>query len=380
MALRSRSLLAIAAALLLAACGGKDEMLAPSPLPAFEQAVAVDRLWSAAVGGGQPGVGSRLAPAVTGETVYAVAGDGRLAAYAREDGSRRWQRDTGLPLSAGPVAAFNQLFVGTREGELVALSAADGTVAWRLAAGGEVLAPPVVDGDRVLAKNAGGRVIAVNRTDGAVLWRWEDGVPMLSLRAASRPQRAADAVFAGLPSGMLVALSANDGQRLWERRIAEPGGASELDRLVDIAGDFVIDGDRLYAAAWQGRVVALDLRNGQFAWQLPFSTHRNLALANGTLFGVDADSRVVAWRATDGVVLWRLESLLGRQLTGVATVGGYLVAGDYDGYLHVIRQADGVLVGRERVGISAIAVTPVVDDGVVFVQGRGGKLAAFRIE
>lgn len=365
--------------LVLGACSTKDDLLKPSPLPDFDRSADIRTLWRGSAGDGKPVSGARLAPAVTGTLVYTLDGKGRVTALDRRNGKRLWRRDTGLPFSAGPVAAFNRLFAGTREGELVALSGDDGTLLWRVPVSGEVLAPPVVAGDLVIVKNGGGRLVAVERESGVVRWTWDSGAPALALRASSRPVVVADAVLAGLPGGMLVAVAREDGQLLWERRVAEPEGTSELDRLVDVAGDFVLQGDRLYVAAWQGRLVSVDLRNGQFGWQQAFSTHRDLALADDTVYAIDADSRLVAWRGSDGVALWRVEPFLGRQLTGVAVVGDYLVAGDYKGYLHVIDRRDGKVAARKRLSRGAIAVTPVVDENVVFVQGRSGKIAAFQV-
>lgn len=365
---------------LLAACGSKDEMLEPSPLPDYERAAVIDRLWSADTGAGNAVAGLRLQPAVTGNAVYVADSEGLVVARERVKGRLLWKRETALPLSAGPVAGYDQLFLGTREGELVSLSATDGTPGWTVALGGEVLAPAAVEGDSVLVKATDGHVTLLDRVTGGQRWMHDGGVPPLTLRMASRPLLLSDAALVGHATGTLVAIDRANGQTIWERRIAEPTGKSELDRLVDVAGDFLLSGDRLFAASYQGRVVAMDLRSGQFVWQQPVSTFQSLALAGSTLVGVDAESRVIAWRATDGVVLWRMDSLLGRQLTGCAVAGPWLVAGDYEGYLHVIRHADGVIVARKRIDGDGIAVTPVVDDGTVFVLGRSGKLAALRIE
>lgn len=364
----------------LAACGEKDALLAPAPLPAFEPAAKIVRLWSVDTGAGAAVVGLRLAPAVTGDAVYVVDARGRVSARARADGHELWRRNTGEAFSAGPVAGYGQLFAGTREGELVAMSATDGTVVWRAQLTGEVLAPPALDGDAVIVKSADGRVTLFDRASGAVRWVYDGGLPPLTLRASSRPLLLPDAAIVGLSSGVLVALERAGGQVIWERRVAEPAGKSELDRLVDIAGDFLLVGDRLHAASYQGSIVAMDLRSGQFEWQQPVSTFQPLAAGDGNIYVVDADSHIVAYRASDGVVVWRLESLRGRQVAGAAVTGSWLLVGDYQGWLHVIRQTDGMIVARLRVDRAGIAAVPVVDESTVFVLGQGGRLAALKVE
>lgn len=379
---RACTVLAVVAGLMLAACGAKEELIEPSPLPriAAEGKVDLQRRWSADTGRGTQAPGLRLEPGITAQAVYTADPEGRLAARQRGDGKALWRTNTGYAFSAGPAAAYGQLVAGTREGELVAFSATDGRELWKTQLGGEVLAPPVIDSDAVLVKTTDGRLSLLERATGTLRWSWDGVAPTLALRASSRPLLLDDAALVGLPGGLLVAIDRAAGQEIWQRRIAEPTGKSELDRLVDVAGDFLIAGERLFAASYQGKIVAMDLRSGQFLWQQNFSTHQALAQAGDSIFGVDADGRVVAWRAGDGVTLWRQEALLGRGLTGCAVLGKYLLAGDADGWVHVLRQDDGVVVGRRRVDGDGIASTPGVDEGTAFVLGRGGKLAALTLE
>lgn len=371
---------ALLAAVLLSACGAREDVVEPSPLPHFEREARVAYSWRASAGDGAASTGLRLQPAVTAQAVYTADQDGLLQARSRSDGKRLWLQKTTLPFSAGPVAGYGQVIAGTREGELVAYAAEDGKLLWKVQLGGEVLAPPALDADAVIVKATDGHITMIERSSGRILWVHDGGVPVLTVRVASQPLLLADAVLAGLPSGVLVAIDRSKGQVIWERRIAEPDGKSELDRLVDIAGDFLIRDDRLYVATYQGKVVAMDLRSGQFLWQQPFSTLQRLTASADAIFGVDAEGKVVAWRLTDGIPLWKQELLAGRSLGGPALLGQHVLVGDADGYLHILRQADGVIVGRTRVDRSGIAEAPVVDDGQAFVLGRGGKLASFSIE
>ncbi len=365
----------------------KDDALKPSPLPAFSRAVDVDRLWSADTGMGTDEQHYALIPAVDGRAIYAADIDGRLQARKRENGHRLWTINTGLPFSAGPVVAYNQVFLGTRKGEVLCFSAEDGELLWRAQLGGEVLALPAVNGDAVVVKSADGHVTLLDRVGGASRWVYDSGNTTLSLRISSRPMLLPDSVLIGTPAGEMLALNRASGQLLWQRRVAEPAGKSELDRLVDIAGDFVQSDGRLYVGTYQGRMAAMDLQSGQFVWQQPLSTFQPVADANGMAFAVDADSRVLAMRNDDGVVLWRNELLLGRRLTGVATLAHWLLIGDLDGWIHVINQSDGVVVGRHHMdGLARVwraahplFATPVVDDDTVFALDSVGRLTAFRV-
>ena len=84
--------------------------------------------------------------------------------------------------------------------------------------------------------------------------------------------------------------------------------------------------------------------------------------------------------ATNGATLWQQKALHARRLSAPAMVDGYLVAGDYDGYLHWLAQYDGKLLARNRVGGDAVRVKPLVRDGIVYVLDDGGTLTALRAE
>lgn len=367
---------ALLLALLVAACGEKDAVLKPTPLKAYARVVSVDAIWDRKVGQGARTQGLRLQPALSGPDVI-VAGDaGRVVCLSRAEGKRRWRVDLRAELAAGPTVAYNQVFVGTRKGEVMALSAENGHELWRAALSSEVLAPPAVGSDLVVVRTVDGRVSALERATGKPRWNWQGVAPTLALRALSRPELLTDAVLVGLSSGELVALTRDEGQVIWQRRIAEPSGKSELDRLVDIAADVAMSGDLLFVATYQGRLVAMDLRSGQFTWQQPLSSYRAVSIGHDTVYAVDADSRVVAFGAADGTVIWRQEALMARSLTAAVPLGDNLLVGDFDGYVHVIRQADGELVGRLRVGTEPIVADPLVDDGSAWVVDRTGRVTA----
>jgi outer membrane protein assembly factor BamB len=59
-------------------------------------------------------------------------------------------------------------------------------------------------------------------------------------------------------------------------------------------------------------------------------------------------------------------------------LGDYVAVGDFEGYLHWLAADDGRIVARERIGSDPITAAPVARNGVVYVLGEGGVLAAVR--
>jgi outer membrane protein assembly factor BamB len=56
-----------------------------------------------------------------------------------------------------------------------------------------------------------------------------------------------------------------------------------------------------------------------------------------------------------------------------------VLVGDLEGYVHLLSREDGSLVGRTRVGEAPITAAPVVADGVAYVLGDEGELAALTV-
>jgi len=167
------------------------------------------------------------------------------------------------------------------------------------------------------------------------------------------------------------------GQAIWEKRVATPSGRSELDRVADADATPIIVGDVVYAVTFKGNISAFDMRSGEVKWQRELSSYQNMSIS-GQLIGVtDAMSIVKVLDRRTGGTLWTQSALENRRLTAPAAIGEYLVAGDYEGYLHWFDKNEGHLVSRNSLGGSGIVADPVVAGDSVYIYTRNGKLYCF---
>jgi len=91
----------------------------------------------------------------------------------------------------------------------------------------------------------------------------------------------------------------------------------------------------------------------------------------------DARSHVKVLDRRTGGTLWTQSSLANRKLTAPIAFGDYLVAGDYEGYLHWFDKNEGYLVSRNSLGSGGIIADPVVAGDSVYVYTRDGSLYCF---
>ena len=366
---------------LLAGCASKAEPeYAPRDLQSLNATTDTQTLWRERVGKGLGSAGYPVAPARDGDTLYAADSRGLVEALEADSGETRWKIELDTPVSSALTAVADSLFLATRNGEVLSLDQADGEVQWRTRVTSEVLAAPQANQQLLIVQTVDGNVIALDRLSGDERWVYSGPRPSLTLRGTGTPTTIDPVTFAGFANGRLVTLDNRSGQPLWERRIAIPQGRSEIDRLVDLAGQPVLTQDgRLFVTSYNGRLAALDARSGELQWARELSSYHTPILVGDFLFVVDEASHVIAVDAESGNEIWRNEALEGRSLTAPAFATDHLVVGDAEGYLHLIDARGGDVVGRASVDGSGIGVRPLTDRRRIYALANDGTLEALEL-
>jgi len=178
-------------------------------------------------------------------------------------------------------------------------------------------------------------------------------------------------VLAGYPNGKLIALDIDDGKLTWEVTVSLPKGATELERIADVAGLPVIDGGNVCAGAFQGKVACFEIQTRNLLWSRDVSTAHNLARDTRYIFVVDDAGAVHALDKTSGASVWKQDGLKFRKVTAPLVVGGVVVVADGFGFLHVLSADDGAFIGRLATDGSPINVVVPATGGVAFQTAKG---------
>ena len=372
--------LALAALLLAAGCSKDKDVEPPAALVKFPATLPVKKIWDHNVGGGKKQVLLRLGlgPAVDNGLVFAGSDQGELLAVSLDTGKKVWLKKLGLALSAGPAAGYGMVVVGSTKGAVIALDAASGRVLWKTRVNSELLSAPAIGEKVVVMRAVDGHLHGFDARNGNELWSVEQQVPRLSLRGTAIPVIAKEVAISGFDNGKVMAVSLNTGDTVWDTALASPHGRTELDRLVDIDSVVRVIGDNVFAAGFQGRTAMLALDSGQIWWAHDMSSDRGLSVDDDNLFVTQSDGVVVAMRQRDGSEVWRNDKLKRRGLTTPAVTSTAIAVADYQGYLHWLDKATGVLVARQRVAKYRVTNPPVAVKDTVIVLTDSGSLAAFR--
>jgi len=363
----------------LASCSmfsSKKPRVEPAPLVNFKPSLTVRMLWQADLGrAGTP----FLAPVFTDGKVYAAGSDGKVVALDAASGRQVWSVAVDADIAAGVGADAATVVVASTRGTVFAFDAATGKQRWKVKASTEVLSAPAVGSGVVVVRSMDNKIVAYDVESGERRWVVQRTAPALVLRAAPGIVINDGVAFIALPAGRLLAINTATGTARWDAPIAEPRGATELERVADVSGMPALLGREVCATAYQGRIACVDTGNGSLRWAREFSADVGPAMDQRYVFAADELGSLAGFSRDTGGSLWRSTALRGRGLSAPVSFGRAVVVGDKEGYLHFLSREEGAMLARTSLG-AQVRAAPIVTGANLVVQTVEGKLIALTTE
>ena len=132
--------------------------------------------------------------------------------------------------------------------------------------------------------------------------------------------------------------------------------------------------DTVYAATAEGRIMALDLKDGRRRWQTEAGAALSAspAVDGGRLYIGNANGLFMALKTEDGTRLWSFETE--GKIESSATVShGLVLFGSYDHHLYALDAVTGTLKWKHE-SEAPMHGTPGVVDGLVLAAGCDGMI------
>lgn len=308
-----------------------------------------------------------------GAQLFVGSANGTLYALSTEDGSVLWSVPLRAVNTRPVVDARGRIYIGTVDGAMVALQASDGAEIWRYATRGPILAPPVLVDGQVIFSNEADQVYALDSDTGKFLWQYKGETPeAYTLRGHAGVAVSNGLVFTGFSSGVLVALRQSTGSVAWMTSLKGEG-----ERFVDVDGTPVVGHGTVFATSSSGGLFALDETTGLIRWRLSVEGANGLALDGNRLYLAAADQGIFAVDL-EGHVVWRQGTHGGGEPAPPVVSGEYL--------LYTL-SADGMFIADKRTGQvhqffdpgDGISAPPTVDGDRLYVLSNRGILYAMHM-
>ncbi len=314
-----------------------------------------------------------------GDHVYTGSAGGRFFSLAALDGRVRWQERIGS-VNSRPAVAGTMLYVGTDDGELIALDMQSGKTAWKHESLGPILETPAVVGDTVIFTNEADQVYALDARKGTPRWSYKGETPEeYTLRGHAGVAVSGDLAFTGFANGTMVALRVANGSVAWLTTLK-----GDSDKFVDVDGTPVVLGDTVYITSSSGGVWAIDSTTGLVRWRLQLEGPTASA-GVGSAGGLTTDGERLYVAAADlglyaldleGNILWRQGTRGGGEPATPIVSGDYLVYALADAGVFICDKRTGELLEYFDPGDGISGDPTVVDDQELYVLSNRGVLYA----
>ena len=375
-------LLALIASLFLLSCSSGDNAEPPSPLTEIEKPLPVVVDWKTKTGAGIETASYNMRPLLVQNQIYSVNTKGLVKSIDTESGKVNWSAETDVAAITGLAGTAEVILASSRNGDLNAFNILqDGLqLRWSIQLKGEIRALPLIADQQVFVRTVDGRLSALSLGDGSILWTISRRVPALSLTGNSRPVVKGDLVIAGFDDGKISAFKRIDGRTVWETTVSHPTGRTEIERLVDIDGQFIVEDGIIYVSSYQGKLAAIQVIDGNVLWSRNFSSYQSIVADEDALYLSSDNSHIWSIDRRTGSAFWKQEALHARKITAPLLIGDKLVVADLEGYVHWLDKSDGILRGRARPTDSRHIAQPLEWNNRVMVIDSEGILSSLYLK
>lgn len=368
----------LALTLLLIACSSKDNNEPPALLTEIEKPISLDISWSTDTDAAENIASFNMQPLLVDDQIFSVDTEGVIVNIEADSGRENWTFESGLAAITGLAGNQQIIVVSSGDGDLAVFNRVEGGLEkrWSIQLTGEIRAAPVISEQQLFVRTVAGKLSAVSLSDGSIQWTISRRIPALSLTGNSPPIVDGSRVIVGFDDGKLAAFDRSNGQTIWETAISNATGRTEIERLVDIDGQFLLKDGIVYVSTYQGRLSAVQAINGNVIWSRKFSSYQSIVADEEALYISGELSHLWSIDRRTGSAFWKQEVLHARKITAPQLIENKIVVADLEGYIHWFDKADGSLRGRIQPSDTRHIAQPLLWQNNILVFDRDGRLSS----
>ena len=167
---------------------------------------------------------------------------------------------------------------------------------------------------------------------------------MATILGASSPLVDGNEVLTGMSDGFLVALSVNDGQLKWERKLHQG------TKFTDVDAHPILENGIIYIPSYDGALYALKRTNGEVLWRFDAGGwSKQIVIEDQKIYLPSSNGTIYALQKNNAKILWHFEMDKGSP-TQLAVTDRYVIVGSSFQYLYALDKESGKGVYRFNAG------------------------------
>jgi outer membrane protein assembly factor BamB len=351
------------------------------------------QVWSNDIGEGSDDDRRLLAqPLVVDGVVYTMDALAMISAYDAASGGLLWRRDLepededegyfggGIAYDAG------RIYVSTGFARVFSLDADSGAVIWQQSVPAPIRAAPAAANGRIFVVTLDNQTIALSSEDGERLWSHSGMEEATGLIGGASPAISGSTVIVPYSSGEIIGLLAENGRILWSDSLSSVTRVDPLGDIAHIRGAPVIDRGMVFAISHSGRMIAVDLRRGVRAWETAIGGVEMPWVGGDFIFVLTNDAQLVCLTRRQGRIRWvrplpRFANPEDQEdpihWAGPVLAGDRLIVAGSNRQALSISPYSGDVLGVIELPDSVI-MAPVVADNSLYFLTEGASLVALR--
>lgn len=297
--------------------------------------------------------------------------------YVTDGLSTEWEREISGGVMSHLVLDGKELFVSGMDGAVHCLAADDGEVIWKAQTGAYCHSSPVVAGDHVYVGSADGHLYALARTSGRIVWKRKLPGPVYASAAFAQ-----DTVFIA-NVGAFFGLDPVAGHIKWKTEM--PNSNTPFSQSVAAT-----DGEVFIQGCWDSHLYALEAETGNIRWRNPCQER---TFAFSPAIGSPTIAEAAVYVVANGNGLFKFEISSGRKIWEVASpaqkyghsgpcvVGDRVFAGnlgDGEGEVRCVSAGDGKEIWMARTGLTIYDSCARAGDDFIVVNSVPGVVNVLR--
>ncbi len=333
------------------------------------------------------------APVAKAGRIYTIDSNQKVTAIDAASGKRVWENQLKAAnpqwdeytVGGGLAITGEKLIVASGFAYVAALNLADGKEIWHRRVDSPLSSSPAILGNRAFMTSTNNDFYAIDTDNGEVIWN--DQALSETARVLSSPSPAVnqDILAVGYSSGELIAYLPANGRRLWTDTLTSTGRYTPLSVINDIAGKPTIQDGIVYVASHSGILTAIDARLGTRLWSKTFGSRQGPVIGGDYLYVVGTNSKVAAFNKIDGKLAWVRELPEFKDnnkenrivWTGPLLASDRVVIASSEGDVIALSPQNGETLADIKLG-QAVYIEPIAASGKIFVLTDQAQLVAIK--